>query len=153
MDVCFYYIRQLALYSENVKYKATIMDSHFLAIIKNVYHRFKKDPNVLLTDARLINDIIGGRMPLNCPWAEMNQFVLGLNHLMRVIRLWTNDPDNDEGDSIELRIVLDYDIPQQHNGHDYDIFVIKYAEYVLHNDIEFMSKDFDVDRARLDIAV
>lgn len=36
--------------------------------------------------------------------------------------------------------------------HDCGIYVIKYAEYMLHNDISSMSMKFDAGRARLDIA-
>ncbi|CAA3001252.1 sentrin-specific protease 1-like [Olea europaea subsp. europaea] len=207
MDSCFYYIRQLTLYGENVKNKVTTTDSHFQAVIKHVYPRFKNDPNVLLTDTWLINDVTGVRLPLSCPWSEVDRvlmpilptnkahwmlaildikertmsifnstrwtylnlrvhagvepFLRVIPHLMRVIGLWTKDPDNDEGDSMELRIVLGYDVPQQQNGygtfyifsnHDCGIFVIKYAEYILHDDLESMPKVFDAARARLDIA-
>ncbi|CAA2990479.1 sentrin-specific protease 1-like [Olea europaea subsp. europaea] len=76
MDSCFYYIRQLALYGENVKNKATTMDSHFQADIKHVYPRFKKDPNVLLTDTWLINDVTGVRLSLSCPWSEVDQVLI-----------------------------------------------------------------------------
>ncbi|CAA3006794.1 sentrin-specific protease 1-like [Olea europaea subsp. europaea] len=48
--------------------------------------------------------------------AGVEPFVRVIPHLMRAIGLWTNDPDNDEGDSMELRIVLGYDVPQQQNG-------------------------------------
>ncbi|CAA3027031.1 sentrin-specific protease 1-like [Olea europaea subsp. europaea] len=162
MDSCFYYIRQLTLYGENVKNKATTTDSHFQAVVKHVYPRFKHDPNVLLTDMWLINDVIGVRLPLSYPWSKVDRvlmpilptnkahwmlaildikermmsifnsarwtypdlrvhagvepFVRVIPHLMRVIGLWTKDPDNDEGDSMELRIVLGYDVPQQQNG-------------------------------------
>ncbi|CAA3028009.1 Hypothetical predicted protein [Olea europaea subsp. europaea] len=67
MDSCVYYICQLALYVENVKYKATTMDSHFQAVIKHLYPHFKKDQNVLLTDTPLINDVTGVRLRLSCP--------------------------------------------------------------------------------------
>ncbi|CAA2955719.1 Ulp1 protease family, C-terminal catalytic domain containing [Olea europaea subsp. europaea] len=71
---------------------------------------------------------------------------------MRGTRLWTKDSDNHEGDSKELKIVLGYDVPQQQNGHDCGIFVIKYAEYLLYNDLESTLKEFDAVRARLDVA-
>ncbi|CAA2961943.1 Ulp1 protease family, C-terminal catalytic domain containing [Olea europaea subsp. europaea] len=86
-----------------------------------------------------------------CVHAGVEPFVKVSPHLMRTIGLWTNDPNNDEGDSMELRIVLGYDVPQQQNGHDCGIFVIKYAEYILYNDLESMPKEFDAARARLDI--
>ncbi|CAA3029560.1 Hypothetical predicted protein [Olea europaea subsp. europaea] len=72
MDFYFYYIRQLALYGENVKYKANTTNSHFQAIIKHVYPRFKKDPNVLLIDTRLVNDVTGVQLPLSYPWLEVD---------------------------------------------------------------------------------
>ncbi|CAA3029561.1 sentrin-specific protease 1-like [Olea europaea subsp. europaea] len=84
--------------------------------------------------------------------ADVEAFVRVIPHLMRVIGLWTKDLDNHEGDSMELKIVLDYDVPQQQNNHDCGIFVIKYAEYILHNGFESMPKEFDATRARLDIA-
>ncbi|CAA2987287.1 sentrin-specific protease 1-like [Olea europaea subsp. europaea] len=158
MDSCFYYIRQLALYGENVKYKATTTDSYFKAVIKHVYPLLKKDPNVLLIDTRLINDVTGVRLPLSCPWPEVDRvlmpilptnkahwmlvvlaikkcttsifnsarwtypdlhvhaslepFVRVIPHLMRAIGLWNKDPDNHEGDSMKLKIVLGYNVPQ-----------------------------------------
>lgn len=36
--------------------------------------------------------------------------------------------------------------------HDCGIFVIKYAEYMLHNDMKSLPTTFDASRARLDIA-
>ncbi|CAA3001427.1 Hypothetical predicted protein [Olea europaea subsp. europaea] len=153
MDSCFYYISQLALYGENVKYKATTTDSHFQTVIKHVYPHFKKDPNVLLTDTRLINAVKARWTYIDLRVrAGVEPFVRVIPHLMRAIGLWNKDLDNHEGDSMELKIVLGYDVPQQQNGHNYDIFVIKYAEYILHNDLESMPKEFDAARARLDIA-
>ncbi|CAA3012764.1 sentrin-specific protease 1-like [Olea europaea subsp. europaea] len=70
-------------------------------------------------------------------------YVRVIPHLMGAIGLWNKDPDNDKGDSMELRIVLGYDVPQQQNGHDCSIFAIKYAEYYLHNELESMPKEFD----------
>ncbi|CAA3029912.1 sentrin-specific protease 1-like [Olea europaea subsp. europaea] len=144
-------------YRENVMYKATTTDSHFQAVIKHVYSCFKKDPNVLLTDTWLINDVTGVRLTLTCPWPEVDQvsmpilptnkahwilavldikehmmcifnsarrtypnlrvraqvepFVRIILHLKRMIGLWTKDPDNHD-DSMELKIVLGYDVPQ-----------------------------------------
>ncbi|CAA3020886.1 Peptidyl-prolyl cis-trans isomerase PASTICCINO1 [Olea europaea subsp. europaea] len=76
IDSCFYYIRQLALYGENVKYKATTTDSHFQAVIKHVYPHFKKDSNVLLTDTQLINDVTGVQLPLSCPWPKVDRVLM-----------------------------------------------------------------------------
>ncbi|CAA2933616.1 Peptidyl-prolyl cis-trans isomerase PASTICCINO1 [Olea europaea subsp. europaea] len=46
------------------------------AVIKHVYPRFKKDPNVLLTNMWLINDVIGVRLPLSCPWSEVDRVLM-----------------------------------------------------------------------------
>lgn len=72
MDVCFYYIRQLATNGQNVKFSATTTDSLFQAKLKNIYPSFKQDPNVVLSDASLLDDIIGARIPLSTPWSEVN---------------------------------------------------------------------------------
>ncbi|CAA3026728.1 Hypothetical predicted protein [Olea europaea subsp. europaea] len=76
IDVCFYYIRQLARTGQNVKYVATTTDSLFQAKLKNIYPKF---------------------------------------------------------------------------NHDYDIYVIKYVEYMFHDAIGSMSTRFDAGRVHLDI--
>lgn len=190
MDVCFYFIRQLARDGQNVKFSATTTDTLFQAKLKNIYQTFKHDPSVVATDSRLIEDITGARIPLSTAWAYVNlvfmpilptnkahwmlavldvkkqlllvfnssrktyndikvlagiePFVKIIPHLMKAVGIWK--------ELVDLEVKLDFSLPQQKNGHDCGIYVVKYAEYMLHNDIGSMPMNFDADRARLDLA-
>ncbi|CAA2971704.1 Hypothetical predicted protein [Olea europaea subsp. europaea] len=72
IDVCFYYIRQLARNGQNVKYVATTTASLFQTKLKNIYPKFKQDTNMILNDSSLLNDITGARIPLRAPWSDVD---------------------------------------------------------------------------------
>ncbi|CAA2995615.1 sentrin-specific protease 1-like [Olea europaea subsp. europaea] len=161
MDACFYYIHQLVRSARDLKFVATTTDSLFQVKLKHMYLRFKDDANVLVMDDRLIDDITGARIPLSTPWAEVDlvktyngikvhigiePFVSMLPHLIKCVGIWKKD-------SMELNVNFDFSLPQQKNGHDCSIYVVKYAEYMLHDDIGSMPMKFDVGRARLDVAL
>ncbi|CAA2967760.1 Ulp1 protease family, C-terminal catalytic domain containing [Olea europaea subsp. europaea] len=197
MDMCFYCIRQLASNDKNIKVIATTTDTLFQAKLKNMYHKFKQDLEVIVTDERLIDDITGARIPLTKPWAEVDlvfmpilptnkahwmfavldikkqtllllnsvrktyngikvligidPFVKMISHLIDHIEIWRKDSDPSTDDSKELKVVLNSSIPQQNNGHNSGIYVIKYVEYMLHDDLGSMPVKFDTAGARLDL--
>ncbi|XP_022857134.1 uncharacterized protein LOC111378199 [Olea europaea var. sylvestris] len=71
-------------------------------------------------------------------------FVSMLPHLMKCVGIWKKD-------SMELNVDFDFSLPQQKNGHDCGIYVVKYAEYMLHDDIGSMPMKFNAGRAQLDV--
>ncbi|CAA2965068.1 sentrin-specific protease 1-like [Olea europaea subsp. europaea] len=154
MDVCFYYIHQVARNGKNVKFIATTIDSLFQAKLKNMYLGFKDDVNVVVTDERLIDDIKGAWIPLSTPWAKVDlvktyndvkvcigiePFVRMIPHLMKYIEI-------SKEDSMELKVDLVFSLPQQKNRHDWGMYVVKYVEYILDDDIGSLSIKFDAGR-------
>ncbi|XP_022845353.1 zinc finger MYM-type protein 1-like [Olea europaea var. sylvestris] len=61
----------------------------------------------------------------------------------------TSDSIGDKSGELHVNIVRG--LPQQQNGYDCGIFVIKYAQYLLHNDLGNMPMSFDAGNARLEI--
>ncbi|KAL2556360.1 uncharacterized protein Fot_01099 [Forsythia ovata] len=53
----------------------------------------------------------------------------------------------------KLSIQIVKDIPQQENGHDCGVFVIKYLEYLLYNKLRSMPEPFNTKMAHRDLAV
>lgn len=99
-------------------------------------------------------------------------FIKMIPYLMKCIGIWKED-------SMQLKVILIYPFPTEkwvcfyHHfivNHtitcwisylidwcfffrcDYNIYVVKYTEYMIHDDIGFMSIKLDADRAWLDIA-
>ncbi|CAA3033732.1 Hypothetical predicted protein [Olea europaea subsp. europaea] len=78
MNVCFYYIRQVARIGKNLKFIATTTDSLFQTKLKHMYPRFKDIANVFVIHDRLIDDITSARIPLSIPWAKVDLVLIPL---------------------------------------------------------------------------
>lgn len=76
MDICFFYICQLIRYGHNLKYIVTTTDSLFQAKLKNIYPKFKQDPNVILKYSSLLEDITGARILLSFSGSDMNTMLM-----------------------------------------------------------------------------
>ncbi|XP_022843151.1 uncharacterized protein LOC111366675 [Olea europaea var. sylvestris] len=66
-----------------------------------------------------------------------------LTHLLKFVGLWKETSDSIGDKSGELHVNIVRGLPQQQNGHDCGVFVIKYAQYLLHNDLGNMPMSFD----------
>ncbi|CAA3019927.1 Hypothetical predicted protein [Olea europaea subsp. europaea] len=77
MDVCFYYIRQVAKFGK-VKFRATMTDSWFQNKIKDIFPAFQKDPHILLSESNLIKVVIGHMISLSTSWADVDYVFMPL---------------------------------------------------------------------------
>ncbi|CAA2972435.1 Hypothetical predicted protein [Olea europaea subsp. europaea] len=82
----------------------------------------------------------------------VDPFVRVIPKLLFALGIWKRTFTDPGKDPIVLRILLVDDTPHQQNGHVCGIFIIKYTEYILCDDIKSMPMNFDASRARLDIA-
>ncbi|CAA3012215.1 sentrin-specific protease 1-like [Olea europaea subsp. europaea] len=78
MDVCFYYIRQLAKHGKNVKFRATTTNSWFQHKIKETYPAFIKDPQVLMSELSLVNVITSHSLTLSTLWADIDPVFMSM---------------------------------------------------------------------------
>ncbi|CAA2993955.1 Ulp1 protease family, C-terminal catalytic domain containing [Olea europaea subsp. europaea] len=179
MDVCFYYIHQVARSWKNLKFVATTTNSLFHAKFKHMYPKFKDDANVIISSWILLSTswvevdlVFIPLLPANkAHWKlrvldikahtqrvlksstyndikvriGIEPFVSMLSCLMKCVGIWKKD-------SIELNMDLDFSLPQQKNGHDCGIYMVKYAEYMLYDNIGSMPMKFNAGRARLNVA-
>ncbi|KAL2553822.1 uncharacterized protein Fot_07441 [Forsythia ovata] len=72
IDVCFYYIRQMAKYSTKVKIRATTTDCFFGFMITNAYRKFVADTIVLPKHSVLTSYVIGENFLLNTQWCDVD---------------------------------------------------------------------------------
>ncbi|KAL2548074.1 uncharacterized protein Fot_09604 [Forsythia ovata] len=71
IDVCFYYIRQMAKYSTKVKIRATTTNCFFGIMITNAYRKFATDTIVLPKHSVLTSYVIGENLFLNTQWCDV----------------------------------------------------------------------------------
>ncbi|CAA3006921.1 sentrin-specific protease 1-like [Olea europaea subsp. europaea] len=77
MDVCFYYIHQVAKFGK-VKFRTTMTDSWFQNKIKDIFPAFQKDPQVLLSESNLIKAVTGHLISLSTSWADVDYVFMPL---------------------------------------------------------------------------
>ncbi|KAL2453115.1 Ulp1 protease family [Abeliophyllum distichum] len=84
--------------------------------------------------------------------ANVQSFAFVIPHLMANIDVWQPMIVNGVQRIEPLAVNLVHDIPQQHNGTDCGVFVIKYAEYFMNDNMQCMPNPFDATTERTYLA-
>ncbi|CAA3028229.1 Hypothetical predicted protein [Olea europaea subsp. europaea] len=72
--------------------------------------------------------------------------------LMKALGISKKDPDYNESECKQMKVTIDSTLPQQTNGHDYGVFVILYALYILRDGRCTILHQFDAAKCRLNIS-
>ncbi|CAA2975697.1 Hypothetical predicted protein [Olea europaea subsp. europaea] len=117
-------------------YSSTMIMLSFLRITKTMLTRLTNQPSWVgskggksFRDWRVLQGI--------------ELYVKVLPALMNALEISKKDPNYQEPEAKELKVIIDDTLPQQTNGHDYGIFVVLYALYLIRGDRCSIPKKFD----------
>ncbi|CAA2984052.1 sentrin-specific protease 1-like [Olea europaea subsp. europaea] len=82
---------------------------------------------------------------------SIEPYVKVLPALMNTLGISKTDPDYHEPEAKELKVIIDDTLSQQTNGHDYGIFVVLYALYLIRGGRCSISQKFDASKFRMNI--